>query len=434
MGGRTAAVLAGLRRGGRFSTQVFAAIARDRILWRVAWRNVWRNGRRTGVVVTAIAVGIAGAVLSMAIQFGMVFQMVETAIATDLGHVQVHAPGFRDDPGLDHRLDDGGRAGGVALDELPQVAAWSPRVRASGLITSPRSSAGIQLIAIEPAREAAITVVSDSMVAGAYLDGDARRVLIGQALADRLHVKVGSKVVVSATDVHGDLAGEAFRVAGLYRTASLEMDRTTVFVRLSEGQKLLALGEAVSELVVRARDRKDAADLAAELGRRLGSEADVRTWRELAPLLVYFVDMFDQMAWIVYAAVFIAMAFGIANVLLMAVFERTREIGVMRSIGMNGQRVVGLVTLESVFLVLVGLAAGFALTGLGLFLLRDGIDLSRWAQGLNALGVSNTITPVLRPADVLAPVVVATITALLAGLWPAIRASRAQPADALRHV
>jgi ABC-type lipoprotein release transport system permease subunit len=417
-----------------FAGQVLGAIARDRVLWRIAWRNVWRNGRRTAVVVAAIAVGIAGVVLSMAIQFGMVFQMVETAIATDLGHLQIHAPGFEDDPGLDYRLPDGGRAGADALSDHPEVAAWSPRIRASGLIMSPRSSAGIQLIAIEPGREAEITVVAESVTDGVYLDGEARRVLVGEALAERLHVKVGSKVVVSATDAKGDLAGEAFRVAGLYRTASLEMDRTTVFVRLAEAQKLLALGDAVSELVVRARDRKQAGALAAELEGKLGSEAEVRTWRQLAPLLVYFVDIFDQMAWIVYAAVFIAMAFGIANVLLMAVFERTREIGVMRSIGMNGQRVVALVTLESLSLVVVGVVAGFALTGLGLFLLRDGIDLSRWAQGLNAMGIGTTITPVVRSGDLVAPVVVATITALLAGLWPALRASRSQPADALRHV
>jgi ABC-type lipoprotein release transport system permease subunit len=426
----------GLRANLAFARAILLAFERDGFLRRIAWRNVWRNGRRTGVVVSAIAVGLAGTVVSMAIQFGMVIQMVETAIATDLGHIQIHARGYEDDPGLDRRLDDGGAAGVAALEAAADGAdplVWAPRVRSDGLLTSPRSSAGVRVLAIDPAREARITVVADSVVEGAYLDGERRRILLGEALGEHLQVKLGSKVVLSATDVSGDLTGEAFRVAGFFRTSSLELDRSTVYVRLQEAQDLFALGDAISELVVRT-ERDEVKPLQKHLIERLGSDVEVRNWEQLAPLLVYFVDIFDQMAWIVYAAVFIAMAFGIANVLLMSVFERTREIGVLSSIGMSAPRVVAMVTWESLFLTVVGLLAGFALSAVGLFLLRDGIDLSRWAQGLNALGVGSTIVPVVRPRDLLAPTAVAAVTGIVAGLWPAVRASRGSPADALRHV
>ena len=413
---------------------VIGSLSRDRFVWRIAWRNVWRNGRRGGVVVTAVAVGIAGAVVSMAINFGMVVQMVETAIETDLGHIQIHASGFANDPGLDRRLRDGGEAGIAALDGLVGVRAWAPRVRSDGLLTAPRASAGVRVVAIDPAREPGITVLADSVVDGEYLDGAARRVLLGQALGERLHVRVGSKVVLSGTDANGDLAGEAFRVAGFFRTTSLELDRSTIYVRLQEAQRLFALDGAISELAVVAEHKDDVDRVGDALRARLGADVDVSTWEELAPLLVYFVEVFDQMAWIVYAAVFVAMAFGIANVLLMAVFERTREIGVMRSIGMSAERVVAMVTLESFFLVMAGIVAGFALTALGLFLLRDGIDLSRWGEGLLSMGVGTTIVPVLRPYDLVVPTVVAVVTALVSGLWPAVRATRARPAEALRHV
>jgi ABC-type lipoprotein release transport system permease subunit len=425
----------GLRAQVAFFRAVLRAFERDAFLRRIAWRNVWRNGRRTVVVVSAIAVGLSGTVVSMAIQFGMVIQMVETAIATDLGHLQIHARGYEDDPGLGRRLGDGGAPEIAALtasaDGDPVV--WAPRVRSDGLLTSPRSSAGVRVLAIDPAREQKITVVADSVVEGNYLDGQRRRILLGEALGEHLQVKLGSKVVLSATDVSGDLTGEAFRVAGFFRTSSLELDRSTVYVRLPEAQALFAMGDAISEVVVRT-DRDDVEELQKRLVARLGDGVEVRNWEQLAPLLVYFVDIFDQMAWIVYAAVFIAMAFGIANVLLMSVFERTREIGVLSSIGMSAPRVVAMVTWESLMLTVVGLGAGFALSALGLFLLRDGIDLSRWAQGLNALGVGSTIKPVMRPRDLVAPTVVATVTGIVAGLWPAVRASRGRPADALRHV
>ena len=431
---RPAELGARAREAAGFTAAVLRALAGDRFLWRLAWRNVWRNGRRAAIVATAVAVGIAGVVLSMAINFGMIFQMIETAISTDLGHVQLHARGFQDDPGLDRLLRDGGRGGIEALEGLAEVRAWAPRIRSEGLISSARASAGVRVLAVDPAREARITSLADSIVEGEYLDGARRRLVMGEALAERLHVEVGAKVVVSATDARGDLAGEAFRVAGLFRTASLELDRSTVYVRLDEGQRLFHVGDTISELVAVARSREAIPRVQSALRERLGDDVEVLSWGELAPVLEYFVEIFEQMAWIVYAAVFVAMAFGIANVLLMAVFERTREIGVLRAVGMSGPRVVGMVALESVLLTLVGLVAGFALTGLGLFALRDGIDLSRWGQGLNAMGVPTTIVPIVRLADFTTPSVVALVTALLAGLWPAVRASRARPAEALRHV
>ena len=122
------------------------------MIWRMAWRNAWRNPRRTSVVVTAVAVGIAGVVLTMAVNYGMVVQMVETAISTELGHLQIHAAGFDQNPELAIRLEDGGREGAEALAALRGVEAWARRVRAEGLITSPRSSAGVRVVGIEPER------------------------------------------------------------------------------------------------------------------------------------------------------------------------------------------------------------------------------------------------------------------------------------------
>ncbi len=402
--------------------------------WRLAWRNVGRSGRRTAIVLVAIAVGLGGALLTMAVNYGMVYQMVETAIRTELGDLQLHGQGFRMKPGLEIRVPLAGVGDGAPLRDLPSVEAWAPRLRSEGLVFSPRASVGVRLVGIDPEREARVSVLESSIVSGRYLNGGRRRVLLGHRLADRLQVGVGDKIVVSAQDVHGDMTGEAFRVAGLFRTPSRDLDDATVFLRLDEGQRMLDVPREVSELVVVARPGTDLDALRARIARRVGSDFEVETWRQIRPLLVSMIRSFDQMGWIVYAAVFIAMAFGIANVLLMSIFERIREIGILLAIGMPPGRMVAVILLESWLLTLGGVLLGFALGFGAVLLLGDGIDLSAWGEGLEALGVPSRIVPVVRASDVTVPVAVATLTALVASLWPALRAVRIRPADAVRHV
>jgi ABC-type lipoprotein release transport system permease subunit len=399
---------------------------------RLAWRNAWRNSRRTGIVVTAVAIGIAGTLLTMAINFGMVFQMVGTAIENEVGHLQIHARGFEDEPELAVRLEDGGRESIAELRRLEGVRAFSRRVRGEGLLSSPRASAGVRVLGIEPQREGQVTRIAASVVEGSYLDGDGRRLLLGRELARRLEVGVGDKVVLSVQDLAGELTGEALRVGGLFDTASQALDRSTIFLQLGASQALLGLDDSISEVVAVADSRDQVDRLRRDLAAAL-PDAEVRSWKQLEPLLVYMVDVFDQSAWMIYAAVFVAMAFGIANVLLMTIYERTREIGIMRAVGFGRGRLVATIVVEALVVTFVGLLVGFAGALIGVYLLRDGIDLSGMAQGLEYLGVGTRIVPVLRTSDFTTPLAVAAVTAFVASAWPAWRAVRLRPAEAVRH-
>ena len=369
----------------------------------------------------------------MAINFGMVVQMVDKAIEIDLGHIQIHAAGFDENPELRVRLKDGGRGSERVLADLAGVAAYARRVRGEGLISSPRASAGVSVVGVEPRREAAITSIADSMTAGSYLNGDKRRVLLGEELARRLKVGVGDKVVLSVQDLSGDLAGEALRVGGLFRTVSTELDRSTIFVRIEEGQALLGFDEAVTEVVVLTEGRSRIPAVRAALEDRL-EEVEVRTWEELRPILVYLVETFDQQAIAVYVAVFVAMAFGIANVMLMTIFERVREIGILTAVGMGRGRLVAMIVLESQLVTLAGLSLGYAIAFVGVELMSDGLDLSAFAEGLGSFGVGTRIIPVVRAMDIVIPTAVAITTPLVSSLWPALRAVRLKPAEAVRHV
>ncbi len=402
------------------------------MLVRMAWRNIWRNPRRTAVVMTAISIGIAGSVIAMAINLGMVTGMVDSAIRGGLAHLQIHDAGWAENPKLEIRLIDGGTAVSRALDAIPEVDRWAPRLRADGLVASPHASVGVALAGVDPEREAGVSIAADSISSGTWL-GAPRRVVIGYKLARRLDAEVGSKLVLSVQDLAGELTGQAFRIAGLIRSGSRDLDDGVVFMRLDEAQKLVGLGEAISEIAVVISDRGQVDRIQQQLQTALGAGPEVRTWAQLEPLLVYMVDSFDSMAWIIYAAVFIAMAFGIANVLLMAVFERTREIGMMRAIGMSRARVVSMVVIESAFVTLLGLLLGVALALFGIWMIGDGIDISRWAGEIDAYGIEAVLKPALRRRDLVTPIVVGSITAVVSSLWPAIRAGRAKPADALRQ-
>ncbi|MFP8876596.1 MAG: ABC transporter permease [Myxococcota bacterium] len=398
---------------------------------RLAWRNVFRNPRRTGIVITAVAVGIGGTLFSVAIFSGMMQQMVENAIQTDLGHLQIHARGYDADPEIGLLLEEGGRAEIDALAGDPAVRAFAPRIRGEGLVTSPSASVGVRVLGVDPPRERMLSRVAGSLVEGRYLDAP-RRALLGEGLARRLAVEIGDKIVISAQDLSGDMTGEAVRVGGIFRTPLAALDRGTLFLSLEEAGRLFGLGSGVSEVVVLGGARDEIPSLQARVSAALPGR-EVRRWDELQPLLRYMLDTMDQMAWGLYLTIFIAMSFGIANVLLMAIFERIREIGILLALGLSRSRLVFMVVSESIFVTLVGLGIGFGLAGLCLLLLSDGIDLSAFSEGLSAFGMGTRIVPVLGAEDLTIPTVVALITALLASAWPALRAVRLRPAEAVRH-
>jgi ABC-type lipoprotein release transport system permease subunit len=403
------------------------------MLLRMSWRNLWRNPRRTFVVLAAISVGIAGSIISMSVNYGMIASMVKTAIEGGLGHIQVHAEGWDANPELKIRLEDGGESVALALDRVPEIESWAPRLRAQGLVASPRASVGIAIIGVDPQRERHVSIAAESIFEGSWITKP-RQLVIGDKLATRLQASVGSKLVVSVQDIDGELTGQAFRVAGLIHSGSRDLDDGTVFVNITEAQTLFGLGQSISEIVLVTANRDDIGLIQEKLEALLGEGPEVRTWEQLEPMLIYMVTAFDQMAWVLYAAVFIAMAFGIANVLLMAVFERTREIGMMRAVGMSRASVVGMVVLESAFVTMFGLLLGLLGAAFGVWLMRDGLDISSYAGSLDSYGIAPTLTPTLRTDDLGPPIIIGAITAVLSSLWPALRASRAKPADALRQL
>jgi ABC-type lipoprotein release transport system permease subunit len=412
------------------------------VLLRIAWRNLLRGWRRTAVVLSAISVGLAGCLAVVGWTRGMVHQMAETAIRTQLAHVAVHARGYHRDPDVQRAIEAPGSVIELLRDR-PGVHA-SPRLAGEGLIQSARANLRASVVGIVPREEAQVSLVASAVIDGTYLPAEpgprpARAlppVVIGRAAAERLSVGVGDKVVLH---VPGDDGLGAFRVRGLYRTASSDFDRAFVFIPLADAQRLYGVGDRVTEIAVALERPAETAALQAWLRERLaarggGDGLEVLQWREREPRLAAILDWTRDVGWIFYAVVFVAMIFGIANALLMAVYERVREFGVLRALGLQARRLVALVMLESLLLTLWGTALGLAIGwGLVLWVGEVGLDLSRFSEGLRQFGVGTTIYPRLEWEDAVSPALLAATTAFIAALWPAWKTARLRPAEALRR-
>jgi ABC-type lipoprotein release transport system permease subunit len=401
-------------------------------LWRLAWRNLWRNARRSLLTALAIAFGLLCLIVFQALKVGLHQEMIRSTTRLDVGSLQIHAAGYQ--PNLtDLRPLKDSETATRLLQGRPDLH-FSLRLKSPALVSSQAGSASVVLCGVEPKGEAAITVIHQLVTAGSYLAGG-DGVLLGAELADSLRVGVGGEVSLVARSLFGRPVSRRFPVAGIFRSASAGFDRSQVFLPLAAAQELLQAQGLVSEIVVRAGEASLPA-LLQDLQQRLpAAEFQVRDWRQLAPDVVQLIQLNDGTMALLVGIVFAIVALGIANTMTMTVFERFRELGILAAIGTRPAGIVGLILSESLLLGAVAAAVGsLAGWGLCLYLGRYGIDLTRFTSANRYFATSHVLKAYLQPLDLLQANLITLATTLLAGLYPAWRAARLQPAETLRHI
>ncbi|NIW79399.1 MAG: FtsX-like permease family protein [Calditrichae bacterium] len=267
------------------------------------------------------------------------------------------------------------------------------------------------------------------------MSGKEREIVIGKRLAEKLGVELGDKVVAMATTLEGTVGSDVFRIVGLYQTFSSEFDKTTIYVPLSNAQRMLELGDKLTEFAIIIENTKLLDRVKASLKSQLGENYEVLTYRDLLPLLVMQIDLYKETIWIFYLIVGIAMVFGIINTMLMSVLERIREFGVLMAIGMKNTRLFIMILIEAFILGIFGSALG-VIAGIIIYypLSISGIDLSLFAEGLTAFGSGAIIYPILTANSVLNAVIIIPVVSVLGALYPAYKTIRLQPVTAIRHV
>ncbi len=402
----------------------------------IAWRNLWRNARRTLVILTAIVIGVWSMILLGALMRGMMVQMVHNGIITLTGHVQVHHKGYHSDPVIENSMAHPEEVEAALKKALPPGSHWAGRVRVNAVASNAHHSAGVTLVGIDPAREAKVSFIGHAVSKGKYLTpADSRGILVGKALLKEYDTKKGFKLILMSQDTKKQIASRAFRIQGVFRAEMQATEKGFVFVTREAAQKMLGMGGALSEFSVWLPDDASPEQVAASLRKLLPADQyEVMTWKQLLPVLQAYVGLFDGFVLIWYVVVFIAMGFGIVNTTLMAVFERIREFGLLKALGMKpGWIIRGVVTESFLILVLgiiVGNALGFLCVGL---LAHTGINLSALAAGSEFFGMSRVLYPVVAAQDVLSANLVVFLLGLLVSLYPAAKASRFTPIEAMAH-
>jgi ABC-type lipoprotein release transport system permease subunit len=400
----------------------------------LAWRNLWRNYRRTVIMVAAISIGVWAMIFMTALMRGMVNDMVADGIDALPGHVQVHHPDYRDDPSVANLLPQ-------SDDEISawfstaNIDAWASRVRVPAIISSEYESRGVTLFGVDPSQEAAIDAVGSTIAEGHSLDGvDDTGIVIGRKLAEKLDTKPGKRIVVMSQDPNNEIADRGFRIVGLFSANLAAYEETMVFAGKSTVQGMLRIGDQVSEVAVLGDDYRNVDALLATVRALSGSGVEVLPWQELNSYLGSMLGVMDGFVLVWMIVIFLALSFGLVNTLVMAVFERVREIGLMLALGMRPASILGQIIVESFFLLVLGLAIGNALAWTSVIPLRDGIDISRLAEGMEMFGAASTLYPALELKDVITANVVVLFLGFLASLSPAWRASRYEPIEAITKV
>ena len=398
---------------------------------RLAWRNLWRNYRRTMIMLLAITVGVWAMIFMTALLRGMVDNMVIQGLEALPGQVQIHAESYLDDPSVIHSLPAPGQDLLQAL-QGPLVAAWTSRVKVPAMISSEYENRGITLLGVDPAGEQALGFDASNISQGRILEGvDDRGVIVGEKLLQRLETRLGKRVVVMSQDPDNTIADRGFRVVGVFKADLESREESIIYAGRNVVQDMLGMGTDVSEIAILGHDYRQPEALAKSIREAAGSDLEVLSWLELDPYLSTMMRVMDGFVLVWMIVVFMALSFGLVNTLMMAVFERVREIGLMQALGMRPSAIVYQFLCESLLLLLLGLLAGNILAISTIVLLEDGIDVSAVSQGLEMMGAASVMYPVLQWPDLVLANVVVIVLGIVTSLLPAWRASRYLPVEAI---
>ena len=406
---------------------------RLRIIGLLAWRNLWRNHRRTLIMLAAITVGAWAMIFMTALMRGMVNEMIRDGVRALPGHVQAHHAEYRADPSVSNLVPMAVTDIRAALDGAG-VEEYAIRTRVPAIISSEYESRGVQFVGIDPAEELALEATGSEIVEGRALESvDDTGLVMGRRLAEKLETEVGKRVVVMSQDPENEVADRGFRLVGLYEAELPALEEQFVFTGLTTAQAMLRIGDQASEVAVGGSDFRDVDALTATVASAL-PDSEVLPWHGVDRYLGTMLDVMDGFVLVWVIVIFLALSFGLVNTLAMAVFERVREIGLMLALGMKPGNILWQIVLESAMLLAVGLAIGNALAFATVVPLRDGIDVSSVAQGMEMFGASSMLYPELYLSDVATANIVVLLLGAIASLFPAVRASRYEPVEAITKV
>ncbi|MCB9665552.1 MAG: ABC transporter permease [Alphaproteobacteria bacterium] len=401
-------------------------------LLRIAWRNVWRNSRRSLVTIAAMAFALWTTILYSGLVQGYLDSMEGDVLDLEVGDLQIHPEAWDDEPGLSTVIEDPA-ALVAALEEAGLTA--TVRLLSGGLAASDEASAGVVLRGLDPVADARALKLPERLGEGRWLAADAPKgVVIGRRLARALGVGLGDELVVLSQAADGSVANDLFAVRGILGPVSEGTDRAAIFLLDTTFRELFVLPRGAHEIIVR-RPADLPLDEAAARARTAAGPAVVQTWRELLPTIATMLDSSRSVMVFVFLIIYLAIGILVLNAVLMAVFERVRELGVMKALGMGPWAVLALIVTETAIQTVLAIAVGTLLAApFAWYLTVHGINVGALGgTAVMGLAMAEVWTGSYDLQNLTTAVVLLLVIVAFATLIPAIRAARLRPIDAMRY-
>jgi len=402
---------------------------------RYAWRNLWRNKRRTGITLAAVTLNTAILIMAYALMDGMIKHSVQNATNVVLGEAQIHAEGYREDHSFYKSLPDPEIILKKATEHRIGAA---PRSYGYGLVSVGAKSAGALFWGIDPAVERAVFDLADNIQFGRFLsDKPEQGIVLGKKLARSLHASIGDEIIVVVQAADGSLGNELYTIFGILKTVGDNIDRGAAILHQDDFRELFVSKGRIHEVALNTRGEMPIMELAALMA-TAAEGTQVKTWRELMPLLSDMVNIFDSVMLIFYAIFVLAAGLGVMNTMLMATYDRMREFGILKAIGTSPWRIIGNMAVEAFVLAVTAAAFGLVIGLAGGYYFQEvGIDTRIFAAGdfsFSGVAFDPIWRAVLGVKVVAIPVVVMCVICTIASLYPAVLAARINPVRAIHHV
>ena len=397
----------------------------------LAWRNLWRNPRRTVITLIVVSVGLWSVIIFNSFLGAWAQSSKDAVLKLLIGQGQIHAVGFMDDPSIDALMSPPDATLTAALNSRA-IDAWATRLSLPGVVQSEYKTLPVNILGVDPGDEAKVSSLPGKITEGRYLAGlEDDGVVLGLHLADRLKTGLGRRVILMSQSVDGTLAEQSFDVVGLF-DADQQTEDFYAFTGRRAAQKFVGLDDQIAEIVF-------TIPLDSELDPTIKALTDaapdleVKSWKKLSLFLSTTDTFMQSFIYIWLGVVFSLMAIGIINTQLMAVFERTHEFGLLRALGMRPRLVLVMVAMESAMLIGFGVLIGIIIGTGSIWYFYDGIDLSAFAKGLEMFQGGQILYPKFDPLGIVIFSLIIWALGILVALWPARRASKSSPVEAMRH-
>jgi ABC-type lipoprotein release transport system permease subunit len=400
------------------------------MLIKIAWRNIWRHKSRSTIIIASVAFGLWAGLFMQGYMNGRIEERILSAIQNEISHLQIHHPDFKTNYDVNNYIPDGEKAVSE-IAGMENVKFVTGRIVAQGMVASTTGSSGVQINGIDISVEDSITNKSKSITEGNWLSNK-NEVVVGKKLANKLKLKTGNKIILTLVDKDKNLTSGAFRIKGIYETNNAPSDEKNLFIRKQDLSLLTATPNEVNEIAILLNNNDSLSLIQQKLKQKYPSTS-IESWEEIAPELSLIVSTGNQSMVIFMVIILLALAFGIINTMLMAVLERTREIGMLMALGMNKARIFVMIMLETNFLIFTGTPLGILLGYLTVYYFgKYGIDLSMYKEVALSFGFSHIIYPKLNFSDLIILFELVVITSIISSLLPARKALSLNPSEAIR--